>query len=722
MVQFTNLPEDLLLEILQHLPDKNDRQQLSQTCKRFNIVFVPYVWKNLIIPDLTVLEYLKNIVSAKDAILFELETQKNSQRIDQLFDLKSKSSTSSARHSAIFCNNYLSASFLQSVEQRLVSPLILQSVNRFEMSVNPKYLSPAPWKQFSGSQGSMSSTFSNNIPNNSDLKPTYSEFSYLCDNILTPNTFPHLNNIVLHYTMTHNYLSAHQAHIEMKKALHQIDSVCKGFNENISIDLINWLLHPLLRNINDCQSLPGCIRKLTVPKLEKDLPMVTFKHPLNRLTELSVGSCLSTWTMENIILQARNFKPFQYMVSQLGSLKTFNLLGVTSNCNLIDLIPHTATTLDVPQNGLFSPANHSNPFGASCTNVHFNNITNLCIRLGNSVTKLPDHPSQIPFTNLLSLTVLHMRRKIDFTTQELNDFYAAILSKNPDIEQLCLDLVYIKPLNAVTQYCTKLKKLSLLNPTLDYSYPDSYDSLMILLAGIKSLEYLKLHVLGTSLSFHALRNFVVKCKSLMTFLIIQESTKLSSYTESVSTSGTLSTLLTMTNNSSESLANMFTDGNRSPDYLYDHSATNQELLSDLLLIEEGLQTLNNFDFDDLPINQQHQQQPAIADDFHFNFATPSRQSPTTLVEPYFFQPRLVEDLSENGFKAVQPDPKELNDNLKKSMLESFEIWQQEYFKVLDQFSEEPSMPEIKYLNNFQTAYTVIQCLIPESRNDFMTVE
>lgn len=738
MVTFIDLPEDLLLEILSHLPDQDDRLHLTHSCRRINKLLVPYVWRNILLPDLTVLDFLKNIVSCKDVIRFDQETKKNSQRFNSIFDITSDPLSSSRQNNLVW--NYLSENFLKSIENQLVSPFLLQSVRQLEMSVNTKY-APSNHSHYDYSNdfdsvATSSQTnknhFSFDYVNHDNFSHFNFNFSYICKNILKPQNFPSLKHLVLHYAMTHSFSTTEQACSEMKHAFLQIEPICKEFNQKITIDLINWLLRPLLENLDRFVYFPNCIYKLTVPKLDKSLPQVLLKDQLKNLNELSIGLCSSAWLTENSILEPRNFQAFQAFVSQLGSIKTLSLLGLVSTSNAINTIPQTVTRLDFPQNGLFGLAPPF-PLNSSTTSPFtyrpLDNVRTLCIRLDNSSTKLPSDLSQIPFTNLESLTILHMNRQVQYSEQQLSDFYSVMFLKNPHIEHLCLDLIYIKSIWAAVAYCSKLKKLCLLNPTLYYSYPNSYDELMKLLAGFTTLESLKLHVLGASLRFQAMIDFIQNCTSLKTFLVIQECSKKTEVSSPIaesatSSDGSLSNLMTMANNSSESLTNIFSSQNDvlygkfgSPEHFedYDNTCTNQELLSDLLLIEESLQTLNNFNFDDIQFNQL-----PLSTDFQNDLDVDMETRQTSAFrQAYLHEGRFIGDYSaKKGFRDVQLDIKELQENLSTCMFESFTTKQKSYLQILEHFLDEPSMAETRYFGDPQTSYTVFQCFVSKIRQDY----
>lgn len=703
MITLDHLPEDILSTVIQYIPNQQDRVQLAHACQRLYTILVPYLWRNVVLADLAILGFLdllhninqsnkSVIVRTHDAIDFKSKTKRNAERLNSLFEITSKPLENNSKHQHLYWDMNVPPSLLSDIGRQLLNPYLLQSIYQLDILVNFDYgpvdssISSKPTAEL-GEQKHASS-----IP----------KFSFLCQNVLRPSNFPHLESVILRYKMSHH--NNHEtANSEMKDALQQMDLVCGEFGQQITVCLINWSLPCLLDTLDECPHISSGIRKLTIPKLGKFLPVTKLKHKLNKLTDLSVGVYSATGMSDTLNIDTDNFRPFQHFVSQLKSLKTFDLFGIAVNCDAASLIPPSITDLDFPESGLFN----SRYSGARLSlSLSLQNLKSLCIRFGYFSCDLPYSTSEIPFTNLESLKILHTCRKIDYSPLKLYDFYTAIFSKNPKIERLCLDLVYTMPIKAInTALCPSLRHLSLLNPTLDYSYPNSLDQLMGTLQGAKTLETLKLHVLGNSLGLPALVDFVCNSHMLEKVIIIQERT--------TSPGATIyNSLDNKTGNSSSSTtANYLEDFYRhdreaSPEYLGSSSDdNNQEFISDLLLVEENLQTLNGLGFDESVINTR-----VSYDDLNIRLGF--RRDYPVLVEPYFGQIRQNDDLLESGFHNVQPNVIELKKNLESGMLESIPQWQK-YFKVIDIFTDKASMSEIKYLNSHPTEYTEVQCILPE---------
>lgn len=727
MIEFIDIPEDILIYILKFLEDQNTRLNLLTTCKTINTILTPRIWHDITLVDLSVSEYLNGMVTSEQAVQYEQETKLLAKRHFGVFDSSLESSIDQGNILPGFpgqenspISTYISATFLKNILKNQIRPYVLMSIRTFDLNVNCKY--PTQNQDLINSSSNDLSNqkliTTNNIHN---LSP---QFELACKYILSPHVLPNLRVLTLRYSVC-----CTSSNSEMLIAMELLDQVCKNYKEKINIDLLGWSLKLFLSHLDVFLSLGNCLRTLHCPKVERDLESVDLLGRLTKLSHLSLGHYSSLLKLENVVAQPINTVELSHFISQLNGLKALQILG-SSDCLNTELIPASVTTLDFPEEGLFK-----NIISSTITNAYLEptydppfeisnyhqlaypisplaNLTSLCIRLSTkSQVHLPYYPSLIPVENLKSLTILVSDPSTSIDFNELLNFYSAIFYKNKYLETLSLDAIYCQSLKVIADNCKNLENLSILRPMLDQP-ADKINESFLELGRIETLRSLVIPIFGPQLEFKVISEISKNCKNLIRFHILQESA-----VESASTIDILSSVSTWNSNTPENLSTpSFSVGTPVNEYMGpetpDLSSNPQTLLNDLYLIEEGLKAINNFNFEDIEINDH-----VDYDDLNLNLGDHGNSmirdlesSSYSYFEPEF--PSVLhkphESISfENKSQSLNPPTILLLKDCSKAEMKSFIL--------LDQFSDRPSL---KGLSAMKTLYTLFSCNTSYIRQNF----
>lgn len=600
MSRFIDLPQDLFVSILKFLPDQSDRLNLTATCKSLGSAITPHVWRNITLRDTSLTDYLGGAISSKQAVEYDTAGKELARRHFGIFDSSLQSSIYQGR--ILPCmpgqetpanSTNVSVSFLLDIERGLIRPDILWSVKAFDLSVNTKYSGVSIYENLPEIVESVL------LHSKEDDHSSSYQFDYACNKILCPAVLPNLETLTVRYTLCYNASSQ-----TILSATRNIDQVCQRYINNLNIDLLDWSLKSLLDNLTNLPNLSACLRSLNAPKVERDLEAVNINGDLPKLSHLSLGHYSSLLMTENVVAQPLNNAPLTSFICQLKSLVTLQVLGSPGQLDTF-LIPPSVKTLDFPPAALLENTENiaymADPVSKISLAHRLSNITSLCLRLdSSSLTLLPQFPSLIPVHNLDTLTILLQDSGPLISHSEILNFYAAILSANPELSILSIDAACPQTLDIIAENCKKLERLSFHRPILDT--PDStLNEALGHIGKIATLQSLVLSVLGPQIEFNSIARISSECRALYRFAILQETSR--QYKSCDSAPGAISIVSTRSNSCSDDLFSSSTDGSSSPEStLGDLDDDSHNLLQDMHLIEEGLKAISNFNFEDIEIN------------------------------------------------------------------------------------------------------------------------